>query len=532
MSRSKPLPPLRATAEAELARLAPDVPPARSADELLHELQVHQIELEMQNEALRQSQAALEAAHDRYLDLYEFAPVAYLTLTPSGRIAEANLTAATMFGVDREDLRETRFDRWVHAAGRAQWERAFVAAKANGVRTSCDVALERRDGSLLEVHGDCLRESAAGGSESVRVTLADISERRQAEDRLRESESFNRAVLNSLTAHIAVVDADGEIVAVNAAWERFAEANAAPGMIVRSIGQSYRDICLGALRYPNADGAAAAWAGIEDVLAGRRSSFSIEYPCDSPTEKRWFRMNVHPPQCLRDVAVVAHEDITASKVNEARLVALSRRLTLADEQARRRLSAELHDRTSPNLTALRINLEVVSAALDASSRPDLIDPIEDARALIDDTTSSLREIGSELRPPLLDYAGIHAALEGYVEQFARRTGVVVGLVCDNPGIRLESERETMLFRIAQEALTNCAKHARATSVKIGLALGRGPVVLSVVDDGLGFEPEAVGSPGAGCGMGLLNMRSMAEVAGGRFAIASRPGGGTRIRVEV
>ncbi len=205
---------------------------------------------------------------------------------------------------------------------------------------------------------------------------------------------------------------------------------------------------------------------------------------------------------------------------------------MADEEARRRLSGELHDRTSPNLTALRINLDLVSAALGADRVPELIDPIDDARALIDDTASSLREIGSELRPPLLDYAGLHAAVESYVEQFTRRTGVVVELVCDDPRVRLDAEREAMLFRIVQEALTNCAKHARATSVTIELALARNPVALTVADDGVGFDPEAVGSPGAGCGLGLLNMRSMAEFAGGRFAIAARHGAGTHISVEI
>jgi two-component system CheB/CheR fusion protein len=230
--------------------------------------------------------------------------------------------------------------------------------------------------------------------------------------------------------------------------------------------------------------------------------------------------------------VVAHEDITAIKAGEARMIALSQRLASADEDARRRLSAELHDRTSPNLTALRINLDLLAAALRGKRLTNVDSAIEDAHALIDDTGTSLREIGTNLRPPLLDYAGVHAAVEGYVDQFARRTGIEVRLRCSSPGLRLAPERESMLFRVVQEALTNCAKHAQARSIDVDLVLGPGAVTLTVADDGVGFVPDAVGRSGAACGMGLLNMRGMIEFAGGRLTIESSAGNGARIHAEL
>lgn len=455
---------------------------------------------------------------------------------PSGR-GRFNRRWCEMLGVVLDEI-EHDVASWQQRVHPDDIDRVLAAWSAH-VEGRTDVyetehRLRHRDGRWIWIldRGMVIERTADGAPLRAVGTHLDISERKAAADRLRESESFNRSVLDSLTAHIAVLDADGVIVAVNAAWQHLASAYAAPGTDDRSVGRSYRDACVGVPGDLDADQAAQAWAGVVDVLARRRPDYTLEYSCRTGPAVRWFRMNVHPLPGPREGAVVAHEDITAFKANEARLVALSHRLTMADEAARRRLSAELHDRTSSNLTALRLNLELVSAALDADSQRELIHPIEDARALIDDTTSSLREIGTDMRPPLLDYAGVHAALEGYAEQFARRTGVVVDLACDDPAIRLDSEREALLFRIAQEALTNCAKHARATSVRIELALERSPVVLSVSDDGVGFDPDAVGSAGAGCGMGLLGMRSMAEVAGGRFLVAAQPGAGTRIRVEV
>src|SRR5690242_10337676 len=114
---------LRRQAEAEFAHARPARPPARSAEELLHDLQVHQIELEMQNEALRQSQIALEESRDAYADLYDFAPVGYATLTPRGSISKINLTGAAQLRVPRERLLRKRFASFVAAEDQDWWHR-------------------------------------------------------------------------------------------------------------------------------------------------------------------------------------------------------------------------------------------------------------------------------------------------------------------------------------------------------------------------------------------------------------------------
>jgi len=214
-----------------------------------------------------------------------------------------------------------------------------------------------------------------------------------------------------------------------------------------------------------------------------------------------------------------------------RLGEASRHLVSVQEDARRRLSGELHDRTSPNLAAISINLDIIATELPQEHSTDLAERIEDTRALILDTTASIREICADLRPPLLDYAGMAAALEGYVQQFAKRTGIEVKCDCANHNIRLAPDLESMLFRITQEALTNCAKHAHATSVTVSLHHGSRPIVLTVTDNGVGFDPERLGKIGR-IGLGLLNMREMAEVAGGSYTIESSPGKGTRIAVEI
>ncbi len=230
--------------------------------------------------------------------------------------------------------------------------------------------------------------------------------------------------------------------------------------------------------------------------------------------------------------IAVKQDITQRKASEARMEELSRHLVTLQEGSRRRLSGELHDRTSPNLAAIRINLDILAAALPAHQASDLHARLEDTRALIEDTAASIREICSDLRPAVLDYAGLPAALDSYAHQFSRRTGIVVRVDCHGCAARLPPDLETVFFRVAQEGLTNCAKHARAERVNLSLRQSGGKVVLNVTDDGVGFASARPGTSAQGSGLGIVIMRELVEFSGGRFALESRPGNGTHIHVEI
>lgn len=230
--------------------------------------------------------------------------------------------------------------------------------------------------------------------------------------------------------------------------------------------------------------------------------------------------------------IAVKQDITERKHYEKRMEELSRHLVVVQESARRRLAGELHERTSPNLSAIGVNLDIITAAMLEWQSPILSARLDDVRALIEDTTASIREISSDLRPPVLDYGGLLAALDSYVKQFHRRTSIAVRIDCARPAARLAPALESVLFRVVQEALTNCAKHSRARSIVVALSLDGRPVVLTISDDGVGFDPDSLGKATHTSGLGILNMREMAEFAGGKFTIESAPGKGTRIKVEI
>jgi PAS domain S-box-containing protein len=159
----------------------------------------------------------------------------------------------------------------------------------------------------------------------------DITERKQTELRLRDSEAFNVGVLDSIVDQIAVLDERGVIVAVNHAWRRFAEDNGAPWLGHRVLGMSYLAACGGPEARAGGAEASSAHAGIRAVLSGAERQFQMEYPCHSSTEQRWFQMLVSPLRGPRPGAIVSHKNITARKLAEA---------SLLESQARTRLIIE------------------------------------------------------------------------------------------------------------------------------------------------------------------------------------------------
>src|SRR5438552_867287 len=227
-------------------------------------------------------------------------------------------------------------------------------------------------------------------------------------------------------------------------------------------------------------------------------------------------------------------DITEQKNSEAalraaadNLHALTRRPVEAEEAERRRIARELHDRVGQNLSALNINLDL---ALGAAGASPLRQRIEDSVSLVDATLRSIESVMAELRPPLLDEYGLGAALGWYAEEFSRRTGIAVALRDgEDAAAGLRPEAAVALFRIAQEALNNVAKHAGAKQVRIALAGEAEEIVIRVADDGAGFDPAAAAR---GKRWGMKTMRERAEAAGGRLEVDSAPGEGTIVRASV
>jgi signal transduction histidine kinase len=210
------------------------------------------------------------------------------------------------------------------------------------------------------------------------------------------------------------------------------------------------------------------------------------------------------------------------------------RTVQAREEERIRLAAELHDGPIQRLTgaAYTADLSRRLARADLDGGQQLLDSLEDD---IRGEVAALRRVMVELRPPALDEWGLSAALSDYAKTFEEQTGIACTVQADLPG-RLARAQETVLYRVAQEALTNVVKHARADHAWVTLRIGHGQVTLEIGDDGTGFVTAQAADPIAGhLGLnhfGLASMRQQLEMAGGSWQVYSRPGSGTTVTASL
>lgn len=221
----------------------------------------------------------------------------------------------------------------------------------------------------------------------------------------------------------------------------------------------------------------------------------------------------------------AERELTESR---AQLRQLSISLQRAREDDRAHFARELHDQLGQNLTALRIDFNSLANTM-PSAEPATLARLAAIDQLIDSMVDTTRQICDELRPGMLDDLGFEAAISSYVKNFTQRFGVSCDLLLDREAYDLDESQSTMLFRIVQEALTNIARHAKASHAMVALQDRGDELLLTIADDGCGLSTALEGERKT---YGLLGMRERVDMLGGRLAIDSAPGRGTHIEVII
>ena len=215
------------------------------------------------------------------------------------------------------------------------------------------------------------------------------------------------------------------------------------------------------------------------------------------------------------------------RAGRERLKAMSRRLLTAQEEERRRIAVELHDDLGQVLTAAKISME----SAERSSGPAAPMQLTEAIAYVDQATQMVRNLALDLRPSVLDDLGLAAALRWFIDRFAQKAALETHLSID-AAMKLDPALETTCFRLAQEALTNVARHAQARHVWFDLHLLGNDLELSIRDDGVGFDTVAARARATGgASLGLLGMEERVSLAGGEFELVSERGTGTEVHAR-
>ncbi len=317
-------------------------------------------------------------------------------------------------------------------------------------------------------------------------------------------------------------------------WRVFPEEN--PNLVIESDAR-------GVVRYANPEALArfpdiveAGWRhplllGIHEIIGGfatgRDEYVSREVHIDDAVFEQKVCFSVEDGETL--IRVYAH-DVTALAHAEMQMHELAQRVVYAQEEERHRVSRELHDEAGQALAALKISLQLMRDDV-ATDSAGLASGLDDAVALVESTRDQIRLIARDLRPPSLDGLGLGMALEGFCNDFAKRTNLAIRY-SSSGDVTAPDAVEMCLYRLLQEGLSNVAVHAAASRVDVALERDGAVIRLSIVDDGAGFEPAAVAGRSPESGLGLAGMRERIELLDGVLVIESASGRGTSITAEL
>ena len=638
---------MRRAAERKAA-MQPEILHDMSPEEFIHtihELQVHQIELEMQNENLRAMQLQLAAAEARYFDLYDLAPVGYLSVSEKGLILESNLTADTLLGVPRSALNKRPVSKVIHKEDQDIYYRCRKQLFETGAPQQCElrllkdgekpfwarlqatlgtdrakgdpvcrlvlsdisnrkrleqdladyathlqaivetepecVKLVSPEGILLEMNpaglkmieaesldqaqsrpliefvapehqaafrgllrrvtqgesgtlefvsvglkgGRCWLESHAvplrdphTGCTNLLSVTRDITERKQAEEKLRESEEKFRSFFELTADLIAIADIEGRFRQTNPVW-------------LKTLGYSNEELLEKPfMDFIHPDDKEKTRQVIAEKLERGETVLMFENRyIRKDGSVVWLEWTSQPDAAKGCVFAIAR-DITERKqaeeklkTSQERIRQLAQHLETVREEEHTRFADELHDELGQILTAIKIDLATVAAECPAEVR--LKEKIDGAQKLLSDGIMDIHALCRELRPGALDDLGLKEALDGLTEDWKRRNRMECVLCVDIDEEVLTDKIRTAVFRIVQAALTNVSDHAQASQVEVNLVADEQIIHFSVADNGRGMEPGAADKPES---FGLLGMRERLEALDGKLCIESSPGKGTRI----
>lgn len=456
-----------------------------------------------------------------------------------GRCTFINTAAAKMLGYQPREVLGNNMHALIHhhhldGSPYAEKDCRIFEVFRSGKGTHVDgEVFWRKDSSSFPIDYSSSPIIEEGVIKGAVVAFTDISQEKQAEEALRRAEERYRNIFENAVEGIFQTTTDGRYLAVNPALARlygFATPQEMIAMVTDIARQVYVD--------PKRRDEFIRLMQTEEEVFGfesqiRRKDGSII----------WISENV---RVVRDAseAIVGYEGMVEniSQRKEAeeqlqqsldRLRTLSGRLEVVREEERARIARELHDELGVWLTGLKIDLSRVNAMVGEGDGSKLRRKVsEKIRAMIeqvDGTITAVQRIVSELRPAVLDDLGLVAALEWQCEDFQRLTGIACTCTSTAEDIAIEAERATTVFRICQEALTNVARHAHATAVRVSLQEQDGSLLLRVSDNGDGVPDHKIADPQS---FGLLGMKERAALLGGDVTIARNSEKGTAITMRL
>ncbi|NMB88086.1 MAG: PAS domain S-box protein, partial [Chloroflexi bacterium] len=480
--------------------------------------------------AIKEAHLALQASENRFRTLIEKAPLA-IGINRRGTTLYANAQHLKLFGYDRlDEIKDTPVLDQVAPQDKAEVRRRIQQRNQGGpVYEQLETMGLRKDGTQFPFYAAVTEVNLPDGPATLAFFM-DVTAWKHAEASLQETNRVLKAIISASPLAIISIDMQQRITLWTPAAEALYgwRAEEVIGQAITTIPGHLQDEFAQIVQGTARGQACANFETQRRRKDGRLVAVSISTSA------------LYGPEGTVNGIMSIQVNIEQRKQAEAqlsksleRLHALSARLQTVREEERARIAREIHDELGQNLTSLKLDLFRIKNQLEKAPPGAPWEPagakIGTMLALIDDTINDVRRIATELRPSVLDTLGLAAAVKWLAKDFRSRSGIEC--IFDPPQGSLDAhpEEATALFRICQEALTNVARHAQATSVVIFLRDNQDFFELVVLDNGQGIRPEEIDHTHS---LGLLGMKERAYILGGSVVIEPILAGGTRVVARI
>jgi PAS domain S-box-containing protein len=544
---------------------------ADAAQGLVHELQVHQIELEMQNEELMQSRAKMEESLDRYSELYDFSPAGYFTLDADGKILQVNLTGTRMLGTERSQLVNRRFGLFVSESDRPAFNAFLTNAFERRAKESCELALPNVLGPLpssqlsgsrrmVQIEGTVGEEG-----QDCRAVMIDITDRKMLEDAhlfLVQSGWSGEDFFQSLARYLAEA-LKMDFVCIDCLE---GDCLSAQTLAIYHNGRFEDNLAYALKDTPCGDVVGKTICGfpkgvrhlfpkdkvLQELMAESYLGTTLWSSDGKPIGliaiiSSQTKTNLRLAESILKMAAIraagelerrqagealkkakdALEDRVAERTAEVERRALQLRqltaeLTLAEQRERQRISLVLHDGLQQILVAAKFQIALLEKTKDVpKTTAELVE-------LIDDGIETSRSLTAELSPPILQQGGLVPALEWLGKWMRDKHGLTVGLASHGNIESAPEEVRILMFHSTRELLFNVVKHAGVKTARVEIVQEDSRIRVDVEDEGVGFDPIQLKREGTESrGLGLFSIQERLSYLGGSMEIDSAPGRGSR-----
>src|SRR5580692_4257999 len=489
------------------------------------------------------AETALKESEERFRQVFENSAAGMVISDASGQILRANKSFCDLVGFSEDELRERSILEITHAGDRES-TRAYLEDIQRGRAQIHELEKRyvRQDGEVVWGRTSVVFLLPDGRAPYSIVVVQDITERKRAEELLRESEERFRAIFENAALGTSLVDRQGHVIKCNPAIQK----------MLGYTEQELRSMAFTTFTHP--DDIDLDWELYRELVDGKRDKYEIEKRYLTKDGRvMWGQLTVSRVKS-KDGAPAEYmvgmvEDITERKraegqlktahdqltkelaertLAEAEIARLSVSLINAQEEERTRIARELHDNLSQQIAGLGIALSNIKRQI-PEDRREAREQAERAYDRVLAIGEGVRYLSHQLHPAILEHSGLVAALESYCTEFESLTKVNATIQAEGTFDDLSANATLGIFRIAQEALQNVWKHSGVREAGICLARAREHMRLQISDRGIGFDPT---QPSKEAGLGLVSMRERAKLLGGTLTVESSARRGTTIIVDI